>query len=154
MLASHSFPISVGPKMKLTKDEFRSLQQQWYQKLADSGFKDIERIRNDDLFVESPAFCLRHSKGRDEFDREMDAEYYRRLGHAVNDDNVVFRTEIDRYIMVRYSEGAKIVKITKELFAQGISRDRKALRAVIRKYEMAWGIVEYSRSQLHLKKMP
>ncbi len=82
----------------------------------------------------------------------MKEEYFRILGQAVQDEETVFRNDTDRYILTRHSEGAKIKMIMKELEAKGKAKARDSIRYIIRRYEMAWGIRQYSQVQLHIKK--
>jgi len=133
--------------MKLNKNEFNKLRNEWYEILRENGFNDIETINGD----------LRRSSSEiyryvDEFSKVMKEDYFRMLSQAINDDATVFKSSIDKYIMRRHSEGAEIKTIMAELFNYGISRYKEAIRFTIRKYEMRWGIKYYTRTQRGLKK--
>lgn len=131
----------------MNKDEFRKLQQSWYKILSESGFKDIEELRGDDLVLKHTAsFCYRAS---DELSRGIKEEYFRTLSQNALDEETVYRNEIDKHILIRYSEGARIKTITEELLLLGFSRDRKSIKFIIRRYENAWGIKHYQPHQLN-----
>lgn len=136
--------------MKLTRDEFLRLQKHWYQRLSESGFKDIERLDGEELVLDRPApeDYFRVSP----FEREMREQYYLAICHAVFSDETFFRNEIDRYILSRHAEGAKAKHIAEELKTRGIIRHRHSIRFIVRKYEMAWGLRSYNDKQLNVKK--
>lgn len=78
--------------------------------------------------------------------------YFRLIGMFINDPDTKFRKEVDRIIMLRHSEGAKIATICLELKTWGMKPwDRKSIRILIRRYEMAWGLRTYNRKQLNKK---
>ncbi len=136
--------------MKLSKNEFRKLEDEWYEKLKDSGFRDIEK-RQGDEFVLVVTPYVRFRKLQPEI-RKIKEEYFRCISQEINSENVVFRNEIDRYILIRHSEGARIKVIVEELESKGMARDRYSVRIIIRRYEMEWGIRCYDYKQLHKKK--
>ncbi len=121
--------------MKPTKEEFKKLQKLWYKRLEESGFKDIEKL--EDKPVYDPPYLTK--------------EYYELIYQAVQDEKTVFRNNIHKYILTRHSEGAQIKAIVRELLGQGTPRDRKSIRIIIRKYEMAWNIRHYTLKQLNVK---
>lgn len=136
--------------MKLTKDDFRKLQQEWYEKLQEQGFKDIEKIKGDDLVLsQSATYCFRNV---DEFTRELKAEYFRCLAQWVHDEQTVFKNKVHKYILTRHAEGAKGKEIVNELVELGHYRCRNSICFIIRKYEMAWGIRSYNLKELNVKK--
>lgn len=137
--------------MKLTREEYRALERLWYNKLANSGFKDIEKVIDDELvLVKTASYCYR--KHRDEFSRQMKEEYFRQVGLRAHDEETLFKNDIHRYILIRHSEGAEIKTIVAELKLRGSDRDRSSVRFIIRKYEMAWGFRNYDPQQLGIKK--
>lgn len=135
--------------MSKKNEELRVLQHHWYRLLAESGFEDIEKIHGNGLvLIEKSSMCVMDLSPAERFDRE---EYYRFLGHKVNDERTIFRSPEDEFIMNRYAEGAKIATIVKELNGKGILRERKSIRILIRRYEQEWKMKSYSRRQLNLK---
>lgn len=136
--------------MKLSKDEFKKLQQHWYQVLADHGFEDIEQIKNGRLTL-TPIADRFYEKTRDAFWREDRESYFRVLGQLVHDQDTFFRSDTDRLIMTRYAEGSTVKAITEELALFGVSRHRHSIRFVIRRYEVKWQIRNYNHKQLNVK---
>lgn len=139
--------------MKLPPHEFKKLQDEWYAKLADSGFNDIEKFVGGEWVLDikySDAAICRNMP--DPFIRELQEEYYRTLNHTLQNENVVFKKEIHRYILTRHSEGAKAKTISEELEEMGQYAHRHTIRFIVRRYESAWGIKNYRPTQLNKKK--
>lgn len=126
--------------MKITRDEFLRLQETWYEKLEESGFKDIEKLHRGELIlIENSTRVYRNCA--DLFEIEMREEYFRQIAHAVHDEETCFRNETDRYILTRRAEGAHIKEIESELKTNpGRGRKRWAIRGIIQRYEAAWGL--------------
>lgn len=123
--------------MPLSPEEFKDLQEFWYNRLKEEGFKDIEKVgemRKASSLYRGIEFELIDQKER----------YFALMGHAVNDQETGFRSEIDRHIMTRHADGARIRVIVDELAINGTPRTRKSVRMIIRRYESAWGIKYYS----------
>ncbi len=136
--------------MKLKKDEFKKLQKHWYEKLAQHGFKDIEKFKGDDLVLLQSAYhCY---QGTDVHSRVAKEEYYRAMAKAAMDESTIYRNAVDRLILLRHVEGIKIKVIVAELTQMGMPRHRHSVRFIIRKYEMAWGFRYYNKTQLNIKK--
>lgn len=121
--------------MKLTKEEFNQLQKEWYERLKQGGFKDIEPI----LFQPSVSRPDRHIYKL----KKNTQEYYQILGKMVSDENTIFKNAAHQYILTRYSEGALIKTIVEELKDRGMPRHRHNVRMIIRRYETAWKIRVY-----------
>jgi hypothetical protein len=136
--------------MKLTRHEFLKLQKEWYRKVQESGFHDIECFEGDELVLSrpSPSDYFRASS----FEREMREQYYLAICHAVHAEDTVFKNDVHRYVMQRHAEGAKAKTISEELEAKGHIRHRHSIRFIVRKYEMAWGLRTYDHKQIGLKK--
>ena len=121
------------------EDQFKELREYWYGILKDSGFKDIERMANDDfVLINSAAGCYRHNG--DDLLRMAKESYFRILTHITADDSTDYRSNVDKYIMVRHAEGASIKEIVDELARDGQRRDRKTVGSTIKRYERLWGI--------------
>lgn len=136
--------------MKLRRDEFRALQKLWYERLANAGFKDIEKQKGDDFtLIQSASHCY---KGTDPYSRQAKEDYFAIMAKTVHDESTYFRNAVDRFVLTRHVEGAKIKLIVKELKIMGISRHRHSIRFIIRRYEMAWGLRHYNHQQLNIKK--
>lgn len=136
--------------MKMPKHEFMELQRQWYRKLAEQGFKDIEVMEQGDMrLCAASNVCFRYF---DTYSMKFVEDYFRCMFQMVNDETTVFANDIDRYILFRYCDGISQKQIVAELKDKGTPRCRRSIRVIIRRYEMAWGIKNYNRKQLNLKK--
>lgn len=133
--------------MKTGERKFRELQRHWYKILEESGFEDIEEMINGRLVLKQST-TFRHNK-TEPFDCQMDQEYFRQIYHRVNDELTTYRNEEDKIIMQLYAEGTKIKIIIEELKSKNLTRCRRHIRTIIRQYEMAWNIKNYSPRQLN-----
>jgi len=99
----------------LTKHAFIELQREWYKRLDDSGFIDIERSgkRRQDLFKEysgilqKPLSIIRHKYN---IYTQLYYEISRYLGN-----HATFLPKIDRNILELHGEGYTIAKISSHL---------------------------------------
>lgn len=123
--------------MKRTDDTFKKLQHEWYRRLAESGFEDIETLNK------SNKLAMKRFKEILPIEIESNSEYYRCIGHHLNDPDTVFLTEEDRLIMTMHGDGAKLVEIIKGLKARSLHRNRMAIRFIIRRYEVKWRLMNY-----------
>lgn len=136
--------------MKLTKDEFKKLQLEWYEKLKAMGFKDAEESKDDGfVLAQSASYCFRNVDGLTKFLKE---EYYRRMAQESLDSQTVYKNAAHKHILIRHSEGAKIKTIVQELIELGLPRNRNSVRFIIRRYEMLWGFRNYNYKQLNKPK--
>lgn len=132
--------------MKPNKKDIIALQKHWYSILKESGFQDAEKlIRGEPQLIEYAEHCYRWD---DEFSVWCKESYYAMLGQAIESEHGAFRNEIDRYILIRYSEGARIKEIVDELIARNQKRDRKTVRVIIKRYEALWGIRFYLKKTI------
>lgn len=125
--------------MKLTRDQFRQLQRLWYDELENNGFEDIEELngKGELVFKQRQDGLLRNHTLDSMRNQE---EYYRFIGHMVNDHETKYKSEIDRFILVRHSEGAYHQTIVEELRVKGTPRHRETIRTTIRRYLLVWRI--------------
>jgi hypothetical protein len=124
--------------VKIKSDEFKALRDYWYQRLKDSGFEDIEYEHDYE-----PAIIRRSKEVYRRYDKktiQSTKDYFRLITEAVHSDETSFRCEVDRYILTRYSEGARTVAIVHELKVLGMSRHRRNVLRIIRRYEKEWKI--------------
>lgn len=81
----------------------KKLQKEWYKKLADSGFKDIESEDNEYLLQwEDSYFSSRYSKDR----LDSQQSYYRAAEHFLNTHK--FKNSLDKFIWEQHSKGVTI----------------------------------------------
>lgn len=83
----------------------------------------------------------------DNLEIETKTIYYSLLTERIASAN--FANDIDRLILTWYAEGERIRDICEELEKLGMRRTRGSVRFIIRRYEMAWGMREYTLKQLN-----
>jgi uncharacterized protein YdaT len=91
---------------------FKKLQAEWYKKLKDEGFKDIEDTNSENEFLKdwhSSYFQTRHTP----LDFEANAEYYRRATALLN--GYEFASELERSVWALHSDGVSLRKIAAKL---------------------------------------
>lgn len=131
----------------MSKNDFRSLQKEWYGKLKSSGFIDIEKFKGEELILSQPAnYCI---KTLDALTRYMRQEYFSSVSQAVENGETPWRNATDKYILTRYSEGARIKTIVLELQEMREPRHRHTVRYIIRRYEILWGLKTYPPNLLN-----
>lgn len=133
----------------MSKEKFKSLQKYWYDILKVSGFEDIEKLVGGELVLKQGAD--HHLWNVNQLDKEMREEYFTIITHKVNDEETVFRNEVDRIVMQGHAMGAMIRDIIHTLNTHGETRSRASVRYIIRRYEMAWNIRQYTPRQLNKK---
>lgn len=92
--------------------EFKTLQKEFYDKLADSGFEDIEETDSPKELLTAwhgSYFTARH----DPEDFKEIAQYYNSADSILN--NYEFSNEVDKQIWERHSKGLSIRRIALEL---------------------------------------
>lgn len=136
--------------MKLAKDEFKKLQEHWYEKLYDEGFEDVEEFKNGELVLKK--FATQRFYRLNKFHRETRLEYFIILSEVALSEDTIYKNPADKHILIRYAAGAQIKVIVSELKALQTPRARDSVRFIIRRYEMLWGLRNYTNKQLHKKK--
>lgn len=130
--------------------QFRELQLAWYAKLESEGFDDAEELIGGELRLkQSATHPIRHVRSL--FDFSTKEAYFSELGSLVQGH--IFHNNVDRIILTMFADGEKISRIVQALEELGSRRCRMTVRMTIRKYEMAWGMRQYTPKQLN-KKLP
>ena len=99
----------------LTRNAFKELQREWYRRLDDSGFNDIERSgkRRQDLFneyggiLQKPLSVIRHKYN-------IFTQYYYEISSFLS-QNATFLPRIDRRILELHGNGHTIQHISNYL---------------------------------------
>jgi hypothetical protein len=125
-------------------DEFRRLSIQWEDRLAKEGLGDIEKQLGVKQVLKQRA-CNAYRQMEPER-REAKEIYYREISACLHQAR--FDSEVDEIVMTLKAQGAKITEICQELLKKGMSRYRRTVRLIIRKYEDRWGIRHWSQDQL------
>lgn len=138
------------------RPEFIAMQRDWYARLKDLGFEDVEeagydeRIRHDmPLLAQGPIAADRR-------------RYCELLAERL--ETATFANPTDELIMQMRAEGARIKEIVEKIVEAGsgpvyVRRAehfgetyvRRAVRYRIRVYEMKWGLRSYTAKQLGRK---
>ncbi len=126
---------------------FKALQQAWYARLEKDGFRDAEEIINGEYVLKQIA--AHPYRGMGHLAIQTKEAYYRLLGLQVQSGE--FASEIDRLILTMFADGRRIKDIVGALASLGTPRCRRTVRVTIRKYEMRWGLREYTPGQLNKK---
>lgn len=123
---------------------FKILSHEWNIRLKSSGFEDAEiELKQERALKQRATNCYRQAS---QLERDSRLEYYSFLGHLAH--NTLFPNDLERYIMVRHSEGATIKEIEEEIQI----RERKTIRYIIRRWQTKWGIRTWSLQEMNLKK--
>ena len=128
--------------------DLKKLQEEWYKKLKDSGFKDIEDA-SEDLRANRKIKGSFH--GRTAVQRKCKEEYFLRMSQIFAHPETVFRNDLEKFVLKRYLEGALIRHIVDELLCLGTPKERKTIRIMIRRYEMDWNVRYYNDRELNRK---
>lgn len=124
--------------------EFKEQFAIWEEKLKEEGLQDIEKsIKGKRVLKQNSPNVYRQM---DPVRREAKELYFRELGKCLH--SACFDCSVDRVVMVLRSHGAKIVEICDSLAKMGMSRYRRTVRLIIRKYEDRWGIRSWRPDQL------
>ena len=99
----------------LTRNAFKELQREWYKRLDDSGFNDIERSgkRRQDLFngyggiLQKPLSIIRHKYN-------IFTQYYYEVASFLS-QNATFLPRIDRKVLELHGNGHTIQRISNYL---------------------------------------
>ena len=99
----------------LTRNAFKELQREWYKRLDDSGFNDIERSgkRRQDLFneyggiLQKPLSIIRHKYN-------IFTQYYYEVASFLS-QNATFLPRIDRKVLQLHGDGHTIQHISHHL---------------------------------------
>jgi hypothetical protein len=128
--------------------KFKTLTVVWNKKLEASGFHDAEiELKGDRALKQRATNSYRQAS---ELERESRLEYYCFLGYLAH--NTIFVDEIEKFIMIRHSEGAEDKEIVEELKNMGVSRHRQTVSYVIKRWQVKWGVKNWSLRQRNLRK--
>lgn len=109
-------------------NQLKELQAEWYAKLKEEGFKDIEDANNNLSAYHSTRFY--HEQKRTGFSIEDMAEYYTLAQQLVYE--VKFASEKEKLVWTLYAKGEIWVDIIKELKAHRVSFDY--INKTVKKY--------------------
>lgn len=94
-------------------NEFQRLNEEWQQKLKDTGFKDIEN-KNYDLMSFHGTLFNGHKRTQDSTEyMESKLQYFQMASSLLNDYR--FKTKLDKTVWTYHAEGKKNTEIFKLL---------------------------------------
>ena len=115
---------------------FKPLLQEWYQKLKDSGFKDIEEdIGNTQVLKRSGSDYRMKLIQQDKIAFDARVKYYEIIGEKIEQTN--FPDDKEKKILTLYWEGITQVEIQKKLDIKG---HRCKIYRPIHKWLKKWGL--------------
>lgn len=128
--------------------KFKTLIVTWNKKLEESGFDDAEvELKGDRALKQRATNSYRQAS---QLERESRLEYYSFLGYLAH--NTMFVDETEKFIMIRHSEGAEDKEIVEELQNMGCSKHRQTVSYIIKRWQVKWGIKNWSLRQRNLRK--
>ncbi len=128
--------------------KFKTLIVVWNKKLEISGFKDAEiEVKGDRALKQRATNAYRQAS---ELERESRLEYYSFLGYLAH--NTKFEDLTEQLIMIRHSEGYEDKEIVEELKSMGCSKHRQTVSYIIKRWQMKWGVKNWSLKQRNLRK--
>jgi hypothetical protein len=123
-------------------EQFKKQQREWYERLKETGFRDIE------VLIGNEQKLMQYSRPYRDVDK---LEYYQTLTHHFFQEK--FENETHKWIMLWRSDGWKIREISERLKMMELSPShRETVRYIIRRYEVKWNIKQYKPSQLSSKR--
>lgn len=120
--------------------EFKRVSTEWEHLLKEEGLEAIDQSQN------AGGLPIRRKEYNDPVWIETKAAYFQALEEQAS--QAQFDNEIDRIVMTMKAQGAHITEICRALLAIGMSRYRRTVRLIIRKYEHRWGIRNWKPEDL------
>ncbi len=114
--------------MKTNSKEFKALKKEWYDKLKENGFEDIEHLDNSLARYESYHHAERYN---DDIKRDAKIYYYDKAEKFYQ--NYKFSSEKDKTIWKFHKEGISVRNIVKQLDAVGIKSSRDTVSRIVLK---------------------
>ncbi len=129
------------------KMSFKQLEQEWNEKLKESGFIDAEvRVGEERVLIQQASNSYRQAP---RIVREAKEEYYTIVNQKM--DECPPRDRVERIVMYYVALGAKIKEICNELKETGERCHRQTVSFIIRKYEAKWKIRNWTEQDLNPK---
>ena len=113
---------------------FKELLKEWNQKLYESGFRDVEVMREGELILKWDASERRHQR-MDEVVREARAQFFRSVAECVV--KTQFESDLERRILSLYAQGMSQAAIQRKLCIKG---HRCKVYIPLYRWLEAWGL--------------
>lgn len=118
-------------------NEFKELEKEWYRKLEENKFLDIEKKKNGESFLrQRSGYCYRRTIQNQVSARQ---EYYELMAQCFQSE-FRFKDEIEEYVMEKTAHGGSINEISRVLRNINERYHRGTIRLIIQKFEARWGI--------------
>lgn len=115
--------------MSQNNEDLKKLQTEWYKKIKDEGFKDIEQDE-DRLKFWSSSFFKHKAKEKPGF-QEAKEEYYRVAGHFLHEYE--FTDDREKAVWELHADGVIIVEIVSQLKKRGFKVYKSLVQTIISK---------------------
>lgn len=109
------------------RDELKKLQQEWYKRLEDEGFEDIEQDEEHLKVWHGHSFSNKFSP--DLF--EAKTEYYQAAGRFLHE--YAFSDETEKTIWEQHANGISIRNIVKTLTKQGVKTYKRKVDETVQR---------------------
>ena len=114
--------------------DFKRLMSEWDRRLADSGFRDIEEIKNGQRVLKKSGTQVRFEQSN-ELVRHAQAQYFAIISKRIHE--TVFEDDCEREILVLYVEGITQAEIRKRLTTR---LSRSTIYKKLYKWLKTWGL--------------
>lgn len=119
--------------MTLSNKDLTALKKEWYNKLKETGFDDIEHSNGSLKQLHSSKFLSDHNGSASiehtQHFNKYKAEYYRLATHFLNDHK--FESKVEKFIWHLHSEGVSTRDIVSRLSDLGVKKTRWPVRVVV-----------------------
>jgi len=112
---------------------FKKIKRKWDQRLAESGFKDLEHPSGKLKQRASNAY-----RGASPEQREAKLDFFMKVAQHTSETRFQIRGE--KFIMESFAEGVPQVEIERRLAARGIRKHRITILKIIKKWLLLWNL--------------
>lgn len=124
-------------------NQFRKLQNDWYERLKTTGFVDAEEMISGEMQLKQfSGAAFRVNRGKEQLVRENIEAYFCQLGEKAH--NQVYDNHIEEMIMQAYADGARVCHILQMLRENQTPRCRTTVFNIMRHYLNLWGMKNYN----------
>lgn len=126
--------------------EFKEIEEEWYKKLKDTGFQDIEYMkRGEQQLAQS---CLNVYYQQNSISVDNKTSYFTAIRDKINEEP--WNNQLHKLILSFHAEGVSKVETVKILKSQfNISIHRQTVMFIVRRYVHKWGIRFFTKEQMY-----
>ncbi len=123
-------------------EKFKELEKEWYQRLAEEKFPDVEKPMGEwGVLKQRASNCYRNNH---QTEIENKRRFYELMAQGVHDE-LEFRDNVEKFVMERRAAGAKIKEICAELKQVNERCHRDTVENIIKKYVGKWQLKRRQR---------